>query len=71
MRKLQTLTTCQLPKRLVEDALAKADADLRAKHEASLFDDGDPNHPKYNGGINYTRCVGLTWADIRAKQRKL
>lgn len=71
MSKLQILTTYQLPKRLVEDALAKADADLRAKHEAGLFDDGDPNHPKYNGGINYTRCVGLTWADIRAKQRKL
>lgn len=71
MNKLQTLTTYQLPKRLVKEALAKAGAELRAEHDAGLFDDGDPNHPKHNGGADYTRCVGLTWADIRAKQREL
>ena len=26
---------------------------LTAQHKQGIFDDGDPNHPKYNNGINY------------------
>ena len=33
--------------------MREADVQIRAQHRAGIFDDGDPNHPKYNGGINY------------------
>ena len=41
-------------KRMMARAMREADEDIRAKHRAGIFDDGDPNHPKYNNGINYT-----------------
>lgn len=44
-----------LPKNLAQKALQEADELLRKQHEKGIFDDGDPNHPKYNNGINYTR----------------
>ena len=32
---------------------ARHDKEIHAKHSCGQFDEGDPNHPKYNGGINY------------------
>lgn len=40
-------------KRLAAQALREADEDLRKQHAQGIFDEGDPNHPKYNNGINY------------------
>lgn len=42
-----------LPKHLARRAMREADDELRAQHRASVFNDGDPNHPKHNNGINY------------------
>lgn len=43
----------ELPKHLILRAMRAADEDIRKKHLAGVFDDGDPNHPKHNNGINY------------------
>lgn len=59
----------ELPRRMREAAIADADRELRAQHERGIFDDGDPNHPKYNNGINYTKPLfGYGAADFMAKQ---
>ena len=39
--------------RLERQAHLEAAAELHKQHKAGIFDDGDPNHPKYNNGINY------------------
>ena len=49
-----------LPKHLVMDVMRRSDAEIRAKHARGIFDEGDPNHPKYNGGINYVTGKPLT-----------
>lgn len=41
-------------KLMVRRAMREADEMLRAQHRAGIFDEGDPNHPKYSSGINYT-----------------
>lgn len=58
----------ELPRMLSQQALLEADALLRKDHEAGIFDAGDPNHPMYNGGINYTKCLGFAWDTLIAKQ---
>lgn len=47
------MQTYDLPKRLSTQAMREAGEELRAQHARGIFDDGDPNHPKYNNGINY------------------
>ena len=47
------MRTYDLPPKLADRAMREADAEILAKHRAGIFDDGDPNHPKYNNGINY------------------
>lgn len=47
------MQTYDLPKRLAAQAMREADTLLRADHARGIFDDGDPNHPQYNNGINY------------------
>lgn len=42
-----------LPQKLADKAMREADEQIRAKHRAGIFDEGDPNHPKYNNGVNY------------------
>ena len=42
-----------LPKRLARQAMREADEQIRAAHLRGEFNEGDPNHPKYNNGINY------------------
>jgi hypothetical protein len=42
-----------LPKHLALQAMRDADEAIAAKHRQGVFDEGDPNHPRYNNGINY------------------
>lgn len=45
--------TYDLPPHIARRAMRECDEAIRAQHRAGVFDEGDPNHPKYNGGINY------------------
>jgi len=45
--------TYDLPKKLAAQAMREADNELYSKHLRGEFDEGDPNHPKYNDGYNY------------------
>ena len=47
------MKTYNLPKKLAEQAMREADNELYSKHLRGEFDEGDPNHPKFNGGYNY------------------
>ena len=47
------MKTYDLPKKLVAQAMREADNELHSKHLRGEFDEGDPNHPKYNDGYNY------------------
>lgn len=59
----------ELPRRMREAALRDAKREIRAKHERGEFDEGDPNHPMYNNGHNYTLPLfGHKTADFLAKQ---
>ena len=40
--------------------MREADEAIRAQHLRGVFDEGDPNHPKYNRGINYATGKPLT-----------
>lgn len=39
--------------RMYRAAIRDADRELCEQHKRGVFDEGDPNHPKYNNGINY------------------
>jgi hypothetical protein len=47
------MKTYDLPKKLADAAMREADRQIRANHARGIFDEGDPNHPMYNNGINY------------------
>jgi len=55
------MKTYDLPKKLAAQAMRECDNELYAKHSRGEFDEGDPNHPKYNNGLNYAtgRYVSL------------
>lgn len=57
-------------KKLYREAFADAERDIIAKHKAGEFDDGDPNHPQYNNGFNYTQCFGMTWDALFSRQMR-
>ena len=59
--------TYDLPANLARRAMREADKQIRAQHRAGIFDNGDPNHPKHNGGINYAtgRPVSLFGYETR------
>ena len=40
-------------RRIARQAMREADRQICEQHRAGIFDDGDPNHPKFNNGINY------------------
>lgn len=47
-------TQCyNLPKKYAAQAMKECNDQLYAQHCNGIFDDGDPNHPKYNNGWNY------------------
>lgn len=52
--------TYDLPKKLRLQAMREADKELRDKHAIGQFDEGDPNHPMYNAGINYVTGLPAT-----------
>lgn len=54
------MKTYDLPKNLAAKAMRKAEQEIIANHRKGIFDDGDPNHPKYNGGINYATGLPVT-----------
>ena len=49
-----------LPKHLAKKAMAEVEMLLETQHSLGIFDEGDPNHPKYNNGINYKTGKPLT-----------
>lgn len=49
-----------LPKHLARKAMREAEEQILAQHKKGIFDEGDPNHPKYNNGINYATGKPLT-----------
>lgn len=56
-------------------AFIAAEKELEAKHELGIFEDGDPNHPKYNNGYNYAtgkyvNLFGYDQDEFMAKQYK-
>ena len=64
-----------LPKKYADKAMKECADLLYAQHCKGIFDDGDPNHPKYNNGINYTtgkpaNLFGYDVDEFMAKQHK-
>ena len=64
-----------LPKKIASRAMRECEDQIRAQHRAGIFDDGDPNHPKYNNGVNYVtgqpaRLFGYETAEFLARQYK-
>lgn len=64
-----------LPKRLAKQATKEADDALCSQHLKGIFDDGDPNNPKYNNRWNYAtgqyvNLFGYNQTGFMAKQHK-
>ena len=56
-----------------QQAMQEAEEMIRKQHEKGVFDDGDPNHPKYNNGYNYATgqfvsLFGYSQDELLAKQ---
>ena len=49
-----------LPKKIAQQAMREADKILRDNHALGQFDEGDPNHPMYNAGVNYVTGLPVT-----------
>lgn len=66
------MKTYDLPKRLAQQSMREADAQLRAQHARGEFDIGDPNNPIYNNGHNYARpaIFGYEVSKFMEKQYK-
>ena len=54
------MKTYDLPQKLANTAMREADKMIRDGHVHGVFDEGDPNHPMYNGGINYITGLPVT-----------
>ena len=68
------MKTYDLPKRLALQAMSECNNALQRQHELGIFDEGDPNHPKYNDGYNYATgkyvsLFGYEQDEFMAKQR--
>ena len=73
LESIQMSKLYNLPKRLAQQAIRECDNQLRAQHKRGIFDEGDPNHPKYNGGFNYAtgqyvQILGYTQDALLSKQ---
>lgn len=44
-----------LPRRLRNDAVTKSQNDIIRENEMGSFSIGDPNHPMYSNGYDYTK----------------
>lgn len=70
-----TTKSYDLPKGIASRAMRECEDQIRAQHRAGIFDDGDPNHPKYNNGVNYAtgqpaRLFGYETTRFLARQYK-
>jgi hypothetical protein len=54
------MKTYDLPNKYAQQAMRESNMLICTHHKAGIFDDGDPNHPKYNNGINYATGKPLT-----------
>lgn len=68
-------TSYDLPKKYAAQAMRECNDQLYAQHRNGIFDDGDPNHPKYNNGWNYAtgqfvNLFGYNQDEFMAKQYK-
>jgi hypothetical protein len=64
-----------LPKAKAQQAIKSADDALYSQHYKGIFDESDPNHPKYNNGYNYATgqfvsLFGYSENELLAKQHK-
>jgi hypothetical protein len=62
-------------KRIMRAAFAQADKELFEEHKRGIFSEGNPNHPMYRNGINYTtglpvNIFGYDTKEFLAKQYK-
>ena len=69
------MKTYDLPRRLAKQAMHEVDKMLHDQHVLGQFDDGDPNHPMYNAGINYATglpvsILGYETSEFLGKQYK-
>ena len=66
------MQNCDLPKRVTRNIMREVDEMLYKQHLEGVFDDGDPNHPKWNSGINYATGLpaNLFGYDIKEFLRK-
>ena len=68
------MKTYKSPKRRTDPVLREAYDELYEKHLRGEFDEGDPNHPKYNAGYNYATgkfiLFGYEQDEFLAKQYK-
>ena len=60
-------------KRIAVRAMKEADEVIYSQHLCGIFDEGDPNHPKYNKGYNYAtgkfvNLFGYSQDELIAKQ---
>ena len=67
------MKTYNFPKKLAEQAMREADNELYSKHLRGEFAEGDPNHPKFNGGFNYAtgqyvQILGYSQTALLSKQ---
>ena len=72
----QSIFETKAAKQVAVKALKEVDDLLYAKHLRSEFDDGDPNHPKYNNGYNYAtgkfvNLFGYGQDELLKKQMKV
>lgn len=49
----QSVFDSKLAMKIAKEGHRQAVNLLEAEHKRGIFDEGDPNHPKYNNGINY------------------
>lgn len=62
-----------LPKRMRDQVVREIEDELRSNNARGEFEEGDPNHPKYNGGYNYAsgrKLFGYDEKEFLAKQYK-
>ena len=69
------MKTYELPRHLAKQAMREADRMLCDQHALGQFDDGDPNHPIYNAGVNYATglpvsILGYETSEFLDKQYK-
>lgn len=69
------MKTYNLPRKIAQQAIREAGKLLDDQHAMGIFDDGDPNHPMYNNGINYVtglpvQLFGYDVVEFMGKQYK-